>query len=204
MMALTALGDRISLLVAGIVSSYFLLLIGAIHSASGRFLRRRVHWTTLFAFTEDMNDDATAVVRVESTMGFQERVQGHFLFQQYGTSNLFRIVINGHLPPSTEDTDNGVNSKTKGQRVDGAINLPDGVVWNTVHKKVKSNNNTAIRGRSSRVFCASNVTGVLAIQVSFIHYSPKGKCISTSFQEVIDKATMASNSGITGDGDAYP
>jgi hypothetical protein len=73
-------------------------------------------------------------------------------------------------------------------------------LWGAVHKKVKSNNNTAIRGWCSRLFFTSNITGILAVQVTFIHSSPKGKGVSASFQEVIDKATMASNSGINGDG----
>jgi hypothetical protein len=176
----------------------FLLVVSAIHRACGFFINPpRVNWVTLFAFTPDPEnlEDVTIVVRVVTAFGFNERAQGCVALQRYGMdSSLFRLLIDGHLPPPELDNDGGSVERVKGVPIVGAVYFPDSVLWTTVHKKVKSHNNTAIRGRSTLIYFPANITGIQSVQVSFIHGTPKGKEISASFQAAIDMSTMAANS----------
>jgi hypothetical protein len=188
-------------------SSCFPAIVSRIYYTCGLLIAPRVTWVTLFASNKGKESDehVTVVVRTEATFGFNQRVQGHVMFQQYGTqSNLFRLVVDGYLPPDADSeggkgNDKPVSGDTEGtkkdigKRVIGALYFPDGVLWCLTHKKVKSNNDTSIRGRCTLISFTGNISGMRSIQVSFIHNSITGKAISASFQSTVDYAVMVSN-----------
>ena len=91
-------------------------------------------------------------------------------------------MVDGHFP----HYENG--EQTKGKRAIGSICLPDSVKWEVEHKKVKSLNDSTIRGRSTRISFPPNLSGIDSVQVTFIHRNGNGKMISSSFQDVVDRA----------------
>jgi hypothetical protein len=187
----------------GRVSSWFIFAITCIHYRCSLLINSRANWVTLFEYSDRACKDVTAVVRVDTSFGFNEKVQGRVTFQRYGTSILFRLLIDGHLPPvvgsmnadanTAATTESAEPQHGECKHITGAIYFPDSVSWQSTHKKVKGNSNTAIRGRSTLVCFKNNVAGINKVQVSFIHNTPKGKEISAEFQGAIDMATMATN-----------
>lgn len=158
-------------------------VISGIHGWCGWYVDSRITWKTLFSITESHTNGMDIVVRVETSFGFNERVQGHVILQQFGNHNLYRLLISGHLPPLEENSE-----QIHGKPLVGAVYLPDGLVWSLHHKKVKSNNTTSVRGHSTRIVFAPNITGTTSIQITFIYSSGNdlAKDISTSFRGVLN------------------
>ena len=159
------------------------LIILGIHRWCGWYVDSRITWTTLFSYTESHNNGIDIVIRVDTSFGFNERVQGHVILQQFGNHNLYRLLISGHLPPGEENS-----GQFYGKPLVGAVYLPDGLVWTLEHKKVKSSNTPSVRGHSSRILFGHNITGTTSIQITFIYNSGNdlAKDISTSFQGVLN------------------
>jgi hypothetical protein len=165
--------------------SVFLAVVSGIHWCCGLCLDRNVTWKTLFSYTESHDNGVDIVIRVETSFGFNERVQGNVVVQQFGSHRLYRLLLSGHFPPVDH---NGEHVLIPGDSFVGAIYLPDGLVWNIHHKKVKSNNTSSVRGQSTLIKFPPNVTGTTSIQITFIYNSgnDEAKDISERFRGVIN------------------
>ncbi|CAB9505155.1 unknown protein [Seminavis robusta] len=182
--------SRVSSSIARIYSS-FLLLVGVVRSACCFLLGHDVEWTDVFCFDEE-SEDVTVVVRVASSL-FNKRVQGLLVVQQYGSSSLFRLLIDGHevIPRA----DGGGNMQ--GDRLMGALLLPDGIKWTVNTKKAKSGNASTIRGRCTYVSFVDNLTGMTSLQVTTIHdtrNNGNGKAVGALFEEKMKAAAELVNS----------
>ena len=99
--------------------SLFVALLTVIHAACGSYINHRVTWHTIFSYTEE-DGDVSVIVRVGTSFGFSDRLQGKVILQRFGQHNVYRLLIDGHLPPS--DGENGMEAM--GERLVGAVYLP--------------------------------------------------------------------------------
>lgn len=168
--------------------SSFLFFVCLLHSACIRILAPRNQWKTLFAFTEE-SDEVAVVIRVGTAFGFDDRIQGRFMLQQGSFGNLYRVLVDGNL---VTDDDNG--EQVKGKRITGAIYFPDDVNWQPQFKKVKGNNTTTIRGRSSMIVFPESLNGLRVLQVTFVYTAgchKVAKQVSASFELVLNEMSSA-------------
>lgn len=164
-------------------------MIGWLHTACYIILDPHVAWRPCFSFIQE-SEDVTVVVRLSTTFGFDDRVQGRFVLERFGRYQHFRLLIDGHEVTTDDD-----GNRVKGKRMIGAVYFPD-TEWNAEFKKLKSSNTTSVRGRSTLItFPVNNLTGVHLIQVTFVYSSTDhevAKRIAASFEDVLKDMALTS------------